>query len=65
MANAKTDAEIKKVLLGYFENGENLRLWLNSPHPDLGGRTPQSLIDEGRGQIVLDMLENAMMGIPS
>ncbi|MEK7211751.1 MAG: MbcA/ParS/Xre antitoxin family protein, partial [Patescibacteria group bacterium] len=61
MANAKTDAEIKKELLDYFCDEENLRFWLNSPHPDLGYRTPQSLIDDGRGNIVLDMLENAKM----
>jgi len=65
MANEKTAAEIKKALLGYFENDENRRLWLNFPHTDLGGRTPQSLIDEGRGEIVLDMLEAARMGVTS
>lgn len=39
--------------------------WLNHPHPDLGRRTPMELILKGRAQVVEDMLEAAVEGIPS
>ncbi|HEY9853567.1 MAG TPA: hypothetical protein V6D28_29125 [Leptolyngbyaceae cyanobacterium] len=29
-----------------------VNLWLNSPHDDLDGRTPQSFIDEGKIEVV-------------
>lgn len=39
--------------------------WLNSPHPDLGMRTPMCVILEGHGDALETILENALMGIPS
>jgi hypothetical protein len=39
--------------------------WLNHPHPDLGRQTPMEVILKGRAQIVEDMLEAAVEGIPS
>ena len=39
--------------------------WLNSPHPDLGRRTPIDVILEGYPETVEDMLEAALLGIPS
>ncbi len=40
------------------------RAWLNSPHPDLGGRTPMAVILNGRAGAVVTLLENALAGIP-
>lgn len=39
--------------------------WLNSPHPDLGNRSPLSLILDGKATDVLEMLEGALEGQPS
>lgn len=41
------------------------RAWLNSPHPDLGMRTPLQVILEGNGKALWTILENALEGIPS
>lgn len=32
---------------------ENTQIWLNTPHPVLGGRTPQSYNNEGKLQEIL------------
>jgi hypothetical protein len=42
-----------------------VRAWLNSPHPDLGGRIPLSVMLEGHTDAVLTILENALAGIPA
>lgn len=39
--------------------------WLNSPHPDLGGRTPLQVMLEGHADAVEAMLEDAMAGMPT
>jgi hypothetical protein len=39
--------------------------WLNSPHPDLGRRTPLDVILQGYPDAVEDMLESALAGTPS
>ncbi|MEK7637883.1 MAG: MbcA/ParS/Xre antitoxin family protein [Patescibacteria group bacterium] len=39
--------------------------WLDAPHPDLGGRTPRSVIDSGHADAVITMVANAIRGIPS
>lgn len=39
--------------------------WLNSAHPDLGNRSPLSLILDGKATDVLEMLEGALEGQPS
>jgi hypothetical protein len=39
--------------------------WLNSPHTDLGRRTPMQVLLEGRAQVIEDMLEASLDGIPS
>lgn len=40
-------------------------VWLNRSHPDLGRRTPLEVILEGHAQVVEDMLDAAVEGIPS
>ena len=39
--------------------------WLNNPHPDLDGKTPLSVMLNGRADAVVALLENALAGIPS
>jgi DNA-binding response OmpR family regulator len=41
------------------------KAWLNTPHPDLGKRTPLQVILEGNGNALWTILENALEGIPS
>jgi len=40
-------------------------LWLATPHPALDGDTPQSLIDAGEGEIVLELVEHILSGAPA
>ncbi|HEV2989432.1 MAG TPA: response regulator [Candidatus Angelobacter sp.] len=42
-----------------------VRTWLNSPHPDLGHRSPISVMLDGHADAVLTILENALAGVPS
>jgi CheY-like chemotaxis protein len=53
------------ILSQLLGSRENVRTWMNSPHPDLGGRTPISIILEGKARAVSDMLEAALAGQPS
>src|SRR3989338_5799362 len=54
-----------RAILALVIGEENVDQWLNSPHPDLGNRTPQSVINEGLVGAVVTILENALSGIPS
>ena len=58
----KRSLEILHELLG---DPAAERAWLNSPHPDLGMRTPLQVILEGNGRALWTILENALEGIPS
>jgi DNA-binding response OmpR family regulator len=53
------------ILAQLLGSKEQVRTWMNSPHPDLGGRTPMSLVMEGKARAVRDMLESALAGQPS
>src|SRR3990172_3930195 len=44
---------------------DNLLTWLNSPHPDLDGHTPMSLIVSGRAVELSDMVKAALAGQPA
>lgn len=46
-------------------NRREARIWLNSPHPDLGEKTPLEVILSGRADAVVALLENAIAGLPS
>jgi uncharacterized protein (DUF2384 family) len=56
-----TEQEVRQYLSHYFDP-ENMEKWLNFPHPDFGNRTPQSVIDEGLGQAIIDLIESVMNG---
>jgi CheY-like chemotaxis protein len=49
------------ALLGSEGDG---RIWLNTPSPDLDNTRPLELIEEGQGEIVAELLEDALLGHP-
>jgi CheY-like chemotaxis protein len=53
------------ILSQLLGSKENVRAWMNSPHPDLGSQTPIRVILEGKAQVVTDLLEAALAGQPS
>ncbi|MDO8504519.1 MAG: DUF2384 domain-containing protein [Candidatus Liptonbacteria bacterium] len=59
------DLRRAKEILGKFYEKERIKEWLNCPNPELDKRTPQSVINEGRIDVVLDMLEGGLMGVTS
>lgn len=58
----KRSLEILESVLG---NRPTVLAWWNSPHPDLGLRSPMALLLQGRVEPVADMLEAARTGTPS
>lgn len=58
---------IKRILVileDFFRNPDTVRVWLNTPHPDLEGRCALDLILARRADVVLTILENASAGVP-
>lgn len=53
------------ILTDMLGKQETVRAWLNTSHPDLGRRTPISVMLEGHADAVLTILENALAGVPS
>lgn len=53
------------ILMQLLGTRESVRTWMSSPHPDLGGRTPITVILEGKGSTVSEMLEASLEGQPS
>lgn len=51
---------LDKNLRAIFVDEGGRRLWLSTPNPDLGSRTPQSLIAEHREDEVLDVLKRQL-----
>lgn len=56
---------ILEILEQVLVNRPAVLAWLNSPHPDLGRRTPLSVLLEGQPGVVEDMLEAALWGLPA
>lgn len=48
----------------FFGKDEAIRIWLNTPHPDLKGKTALDAILAGEAEAVLLILENAWNGVP-
>jgi hypothetical protein len=61
MTREETLAILRERFGKYFPD-TSLNIWLSFPHPDLGERTPMKVIEEGRGQCVVDMIEAAIAG---
>ena len=53
-----------EILDGFFHDSVAVRVWLRTPHPDLGGCTALETILDGHAQAVCIILENALSGIP-
>lgn len=56
---------ILEILEEVFPDRAAILAWLNNSHTDLGGRAPLDVMLQGYPDAVEDMLEAALMGIPS
>ena len=56
---------IHVILMEMLGDQKTVRAWLNSPHVNLGQRSPISVMLEGHADAVLTILENALAGVPS
>lgn len=59
-------AKLLKInrLANHYFRGNDIQKWLNSPHPMLDNRTPQSLMNDGKADAVLQLLESVRDGLP-
>lgn len=69
-ANLSESGEhLQKILskLKAMFNGsqEKVDEWLNTPHPDLDQKTPQSYLDQGKFSVVNNLIYATEAGIPS
>ena len=53
-----------EILHQFFHKPETVRVWLNTPHPDLDGHTALEMILANNPNAVLRILENAAAGVP-
>jgi hypothetical protein len=53
-----------EILHEFFHKPETVRVWLNTPHPDLDGDTALDMILATNANAVLRILENAAAGVP-
>ena len=53
-----------ELLHEFFNKPQTVRVWLNTPHPDLDGRTALDMILTDKPNAVLRILENAAAGVP-
>jgi hypothetical protein len=53
-----------EILHEFFHKPETVRVWLNTPHPDLDGHTALEMILANNPNAVLRILENAAAGVP-
>lgn len=57
--------EVMKILKDVLIEERGINVWLNTPLPELGDRTPRWCIDNGYVGAVLTILHNAIEGIPA
>ncbi|MGA2865953.1 MAG: hypothetical protein ABSF95_15885 [Verrucomicrobiota bacterium] len=53
-----------EILHEFFNKPGTVRVWLNTPHPDLNGSTALEMILANNSIAVLRILENALAGVP-
>jgi hypothetical protein len=53
-----------EILHEFFQKSETVRVWLNTPHPDLDGHSALEMILVNNSNAVLRVLENAAAGVP-
>jgi hypothetical protein len=51
--------------LALVDDENNFRRWLNAPNYDLEQNTPMEIIRSGRGDVVANLVEDALLGQPS
>lgn len=58
-------AELRWVAerLSDFYEPDEARLWLQSPHPQIGGNRPYDLINQGRTNEILEIIERLDSGV--
>jgi len=54
-----------EILSEFFGPKETIRVWLNTPHPDLDGATSLDTILDGKAFAIRRLLENAWNGLPA
>ena len=57
--------KILKLAKTYFGDDGEVGRFMRKSHPDLDGVSPMELVLQGKGQIVVDMIEDALLGHPS
>ena len=55
---------IARSLLSLIGSPEGLRIWLNTPEPELDNEVPRDLLLSGEGQVVAELLEDMQEGQP-
>ncbi len=55
---------VLEILHEFFNKPETVRVWLNTPHPDLDGCTALDTLLANDPAAVLRILENAAVGVP-
>lgn len=53
-----------EILHEFFNKPQTVRVWLNTSHPDLDGRTALEMILAHQPNAVVRILENAAAGVP-
>jgi CheY-like chemotaxis protein len=56
---------IARSLLRLVGSQEGLRIWLNTPEPDLDNEVPRDLILNGEGEVVVELLQDMQEGQPA
>lgn len=72
--NKVPDASSVQTPLAFFERvarlrsvldePDDFRRWLHIGNPELRGKTPLQLLDQGRGQVVADLVDDMLTGSP-
>ena len=60
----KTVKRCLEILHEFFKKPETVRVWVNTPHPDLDGNSALEIILANNPNAVLRILENAAAGVP-
>lgn len=58
--NNFTVAYIKALVYNHFKDTHKVKLWLETPNPNLGDVTPTRMIELGREQKLLQFVQGAL-----
>lgn len=62
---SRITVSVVAALARFWPERPDQRQWLQTAHGELDDRTPASVILEGKGDVVLNMLEAAYVGLPT